>query len=96
MANALHIVCPHCETIDRMPRKRLRDGAKCGSCHRPLYEGKPVALARRASTNMRTIAMCRVGRFLGRLVRTLRGDGADLRAGRAAARTRGTACQGEQ
>jgi thioredoxin 2 len=27
-----------------VPRERLRDGAKCGSCHRPLYEGRPAAL----------------------------------------------------
>jgi thioredoxin 2 len=27
-----------------VPRARLRDGAKCESCHRPLYEGPPVAL----------------------------------------------------
>ena len=44
MANALHIVCPHCDAVNRVPRERLRDGAKCGSCHRPLYEGQPVAL----------------------------------------------------
>jgi thioredoxin 2 len=44
MANALHIVCPHCDAINRVPRKRLRDRAKCGSCHRQLYEGRPAAL----------------------------------------------------
>ena len=44
MAGALQIVCPHCDTINRVPRERLRDGAKCGSCHRPLYEGRPAAL----------------------------------------------------
>jgi len=44
MASALHIVCPHCDAINRVPRERLRDGAKCGSCHRPLYEGRPAAL----------------------------------------------------
>ena len=27
MADALHIVCPHCEAINRVPRERLRDGA---------------------------------------------------------------------
>jgi thioredoxin 2 len=31
MADALHIVCPHCDAINRVPRERLRDGAKCGS-----------------------------------------------------------------
>src|SRR5258708_37143268 len=44
MASALHIVCPNCDAINRLPRDRLRDGAKCGSCHRPLYEGRPAAL----------------------------------------------------
>jgi hypothetical protein len=24
--------------------RTMRDGAKCGSCHRPLYEGRPAAL----------------------------------------------------
>ena len=44
MTTPLHIVCPHCDAINRLPRERLRDGAKCGSCHRPLYEGQPAAL----------------------------------------------------
>jgi thioredoxin 2 len=44
MTIALHIVCPHCDAINRLPRERLRDGAKCGSCHRPLYEGQLAAL----------------------------------------------------
>jgi thioredoxin 2 len=44
MTTALHIVCPHCDAINRLPRERLRERAKCGSCHRPLYEGRPAAL----------------------------------------------------
>ena len=44
MTTALHIVCPHCDAINRLPRERLRDGAKCGSCHRSLFEGRPTAL----------------------------------------------------
>ncbi|MEA2904381.1 MAG: thioredoxin 2 [Alphaproteobacteria bacterium] len=44
MASALHIVCPHCDAINRVPRERLRERGKCGSCHRPLYEGRPLAL----------------------------------------------------
>jgi thioredoxin 2 len=44
MAGALHIVCPHCDAINRVPRERLRDRGKCGSCHRPLYERRPTAL----------------------------------------------------
>ena len=41
---ALHIVCPHCDAINRVPRERLGQRAKCGSCHRLLFEGKPAAL----------------------------------------------------
>lgn len=44
MTSPLHIVCPHCDSVNRVPRERLRDRAKCGSCHRPLYEGRPIAL----------------------------------------------------
>ena len=44
MTSALRIVCPHCDSVNRLPRERLRDRAKCGSCHRPLYEGRPAAL----------------------------------------------------
>jgi hypothetical protein len=44
MTSALHIVCPHCDSINRVPRERLRDGGKCGSCHQPIFERRPVAL----------------------------------------------------
>ena len=44
MTSALHVVCPHCDAINRVPRQRLRERAKCGSCHRPLFEGRPAAL----------------------------------------------------
>ena len=44
MTSALHIVCPHCDSINRVLRERLREGGKCGSCHRPLFEGRPAAL----------------------------------------------------
>jgi thioredoxin 2 len=44
MANTLDIVCPHCDAINRVPRERLRHRAKCGSCHRLLFEGRPAAL----------------------------------------------------
>jgi thioredoxin 2 len=44
MTSALHIVCPHCDSINRVPRERLRQRGKCGSCHQPLYEGGSAAL----------------------------------------------------
>jgi thioredoxin 2 len=44
MAEALHIVCPHCNAINRIPASRLADRPKCGQCHQPLFTGHPVEL----------------------------------------------------
>ena len=44
MSEKLHIVCPHCDTANRVPRERLGDGANCGRCGQPLFSGKPVEL----------------------------------------------------
>jgi thioredoxin 2 len=40
----VHIVCPHCSAINRIPTSHPGGRAKCGSCHRPLFEGKPLAV----------------------------------------------------
>jgi thioredoxin 2 len=47
MSEAVHIVCPHCDGINRVPAQRLGDGAKCGKCHRSLFKGAPLALNER-------------------------------------------------
>ena len=44
MSEPLHIVCPHCDGINRVPRERLAEAAKCGKCHRPLFTQHPLAL----------------------------------------------------
>lgn len=44
MAEPLHVVCPHCDSTNRLPADRLGAGAKCGRCHRALFEGEPAAL----------------------------------------------------
>ena len=44
MSDALHIVCPHCNSKNRMPTERLRSGPRCGKCHKPLFTGHPVEL----------------------------------------------------
>jgi thioredoxin 2 len=41
----LLIACPGCAAMNRVARARLRDAPKCGSCHRPLFLGAPVALS---------------------------------------------------
>jgi len=44
MADALHIVCPHCHSVNRVPRERLASSGKCGRCKLPLFDGLPVNL----------------------------------------------------
>lgn len=46
MTAYLQVVCPHCDTVNRVPTEKLGSGGKCGKCHRPLFEGKPVGLSR--------------------------------------------------
>jgi len=47
MTESLHIVCPHCDAINRIPSGRLDDGPKCGKCHQLLFNGHPVELSGR-------------------------------------------------
>ena len=42
--SALHVVCPHCGAVNRLPTDRPAGRGKCGSCHLALFEGRPVAV----------------------------------------------------
>jgi thioredoxin 2 len=44
MSEALHIVCPHCHTTNRVKTADLASAPDCGSCHKPLFTGAPLAL----------------------------------------------------
>jgi len=44
MPEALHIVCPRCAAINRIPAPRLNEAPKCGQCHQPLFTGQPIEL----------------------------------------------------
>jgi thioredoxin 2 len=37
-----HIVCPHCDTVNRVPPERLSEQPVCGKCAKLLFEGKPI------------------------------------------------------
>lgn len=37
--NGTHIVCPHCDSVNRIPAGRAAADAKCGVCHKPLFTG---------------------------------------------------------
>ena len=41
---ALHIVCPHCHTTNRVQAAQLGSAPDCGSCHKPLFAGAPLEL----------------------------------------------------
>ena len=43
-ADSLHIVCPHCHTTNRVRVADLHSTPDCGACHRPLFDGHPLAL----------------------------------------------------
>ena len=40
----LRVVCPHCDTTNRVLRERLDAGANCGSCKQALLHGRPIEL----------------------------------------------------
>jgi thioredoxin 2 len=44
MSETLHVVCPHCDGVNRLPAERLAQAPKCGRCHEKLFTGAPVAL----------------------------------------------------
>lgn len=44
MSTTKNVVCPHCAGINRVSQERLADGPRCGVCHRPLFEAKPITL----------------------------------------------------
>lgn len=44
MSQSLHIVCPHCDSINRLPSEKLNAGGKCGKCSHALFVGEPVTL----------------------------------------------------
>ena len=44
MSEPIHVVCPHCDAVNRVPGDKLGSGAKCGKCRSPLFQGTPLAL----------------------------------------------------
>jgi len=45
MDESLHIiVCPHCDTANRVPASKLAEEPKCGKCKQKLFDAHPVSL----------------------------------------------------
>ena len=38
----MHVVCPHCDAVNRVPPERPARAARCGRCKEPLFTGQPV------------------------------------------------------
>ncbi len=44
MSESMHIVCPHCDAVNRIPADRLQQSPRCGKCHEALFPARPVEL----------------------------------------------------
>lgn len=44
MSNSIHIVCPRCQSINRVPANKLAEKPNCGRCQHPLFTGEPIEL----------------------------------------------------
>ena len=44
-SEAIHVVCPHCDAVNRIPNARLGESPKCGKCHDLLFSGRPLELS---------------------------------------------------
>nr|MBL8411880.1 thioredoxin TrxC [Dechloromonas sp.] len=44
MSESLHLVCPHCDAVNRLPAERLGQNPSCGQCKQALFDGEPAEL----------------------------------------------------
>lgn len=44
MSDSLHIVCPHCDTVNRVPADKLKNQPTCGKCTKALFAAHPIEL----------------------------------------------------
>ena len=42
--STLHLVCPHCDTVNRILAERLNQQPRCGQCKDRLFTGHPLEL----------------------------------------------------
>ncbi len=45
MSDPKHVVCPHCNTVNRVASEKLADQPACGKCKQPLFTAHPVELS---------------------------------------------------
>lgn len=44
MTEPLHLVCPHCAALNRIPADKLAAQPVCGKCKNTLFDGHPLEL----------------------------------------------------
>jgi len=44
MQDSVHVVCPHCDAVNRVPSDRIGQAPGCGKCHKSLFVGRPLVL----------------------------------------------------
>ncbi|HQZ02604.1 MAG TPA: thioredoxin TrxC [Thauera sp.] len=44
MSDALHLVCPHCDAVNRVPASRLAEAPVCGKCRQALFTAHALEL----------------------------------------------------
>ena len=44
MSDALHLVCPHCDAVNRLPAGRVDEAPTCGKCKQPLFNAQVLEL----------------------------------------------------
>jgi thioredoxin 2 len=44
MSAVVHVVCPGCAALNRVPAERVGAAPSCGRCHAALFRGEPLAL----------------------------------------------------
>jgi thioredoxin 2 len=52
MSESLHLVCPHCQAVNRVPITRLSQQPNCGKCHQPIFSGTPIELTAATFQNL--------------------------------------------
>ena len=45
MTDTLHIVCPHCDAVNRIPSDKMSAQPSCGKCKKSLFIAHPVELS---------------------------------------------------
>ena len=45
MTEPIHVTCPQCDTVNRIPAEKIAERPNCGKCKHALFDGKPLALS---------------------------------------------------